>query len=111
MGYIVRPDDIVKSSSHTYRILKEINKGGFADAFKAIDETGKAVFFKQYKSPTKLVPWFNKYFDYEKELNSRLKNDPILSTSSIYALETFLGIPRKSNGVKWTRNECLLKEI
>ena len=73
MGYIVRPNDIVKSSSHTYRILKEINKGGFADAFKAIDETGKAVFFKQYKSPTKLVPWFDKYFDYEKELNSRLK--------------------------------------
>jgi serine/threonine protein kinase len=109
MGYIVRPDDIVKSSLHTYRILKEINKGGFADAFKAIDETGKAVFFKQYKSPTKLVPWFNKYFDYEKELNSRLKNDPILSTSSIYALETFLGIPCKSNGVKWTRNECLFQ--
>lgn len=109
MGYIVRPNDVVRSRSHRYKILKEINKGGFADAFKAVDENGHAVFFKQYKSPSKLVPWFNSYFDYENELNRRLRTDPVLSTASVYALETFLGIPCKPNGTKWTRNECLFQ--
>ena len=109
MGYIVRPNDVVRSSTHRYKILKEINKGGFADAFKAVDETGKAVFFKQYKSPSKLVPWFEKYFDYENELNRRLRTDPVLSTASVYALETFMGIPCKPDGTKWTRNECLFQ--
>ena len=109
MGYIVRPNDVVRSSTHRYKILKEINKGGVADAFKAVDETGKAVFFKQYKSPSKLVPWFEKYFDYENELNRRLRTDPVLSTASVYALETFMGIPCKPDGTKWTRNECLFQ--
>lgn len=109
MGYIVRPNDVVRSKSHRYKILKEINKGGFADAFKAVDENGHAVFFKQYKSPSKLVPWFNDYFSYENELNRRLRTDPVLSTASVYALETFLGIPCKSDGTKWTRNECLFQ--
>ena len=109
MGYIVRPNDVVRSKSHRYKILKEINTGGFADAFKAVDENGHAVFFKQYKSPSKLVPWFNSYFDYENELNRRLRTDPVLSTASVYALETFLGIPCKPDGTKWTRNECLFQ--
>jgi len=109
MGYIVRPTDVVKSPSHRYKILKEINKGGFADAFKAVDETGNVVFFKQYKSPSKLVPWFNDYFKYENELNRRLRSDPVLSTASVYALETFLGIPCREDGTKWTRNECLFQ--
>lgn len=109
MGYIVRPTDVVRSGSHQYKIVKEINKGGFADAFKAVDETGKAVFFKQYKSPSKLVPWFNDYFKYENELNRRLREDPVLSTASVYALETFMGIPCRENGAKWTRNECLFQ--
>ena len=109
MGYIVRPNDVVRSKSHRYKILKEINKGGFADAFKAVDENGHAVFFKQYKSPSKLVPWFNDYFSYENELNRRLRTDSVLSTASVYALETFLGIPCKPDGTKWTRNECLFQ--
>lgn len=109
MGYIVRPRDVVRSDKHKYTILKEINKGGFADAFKAVDENGKAVFFKQYKSPSMLVPWFKDYFDYENELNRRLRSDPVLSTASVYALETFLGIPCKPDGTKWTRNKCLFQ--
>ena len=109
MGYIVRPNDVVRSKSHRYKSLKEINTGGVAAAFKAVDENGHAVFFKQYKSPSKLVPWFNSYFDYENELNRRLRTDPVLSTASVYALETFLGIPCKPDGTKWTRNECLFQ--
>lgn len=110
MGYVVRPGDVVKSKSHTYTILKELNKGGFADAYKAQTESGEFVFFKQYKSPTKLVPWFKSYFSYEKTLNDRLRNDPVLKTASIYANETFLAKPMKSDGYEyWTRNDCLFQ--
>lgn len=110
MGYVVRPGDIVKSKEHTYTVLKELNKGGFADAYKARTEDGETVFFKQYKSPTKLVPWFKSYFSYEKTLNDRLHNDPVLKTASVYANETFLAKPMKPNGYNyWTRNECLFQ--
>ena len=108
MGYVVRPGDIVKGKEHTYTVLKELNKGGFADAYKARTEDGETVFFKQYKSPTKLVPWFKSYFSYEKTLNDRLRNDPVLKTASVYANETFLAKPMKPDGYEyWTRNECL----
>lgn len=110
MGYVVRPGDIVKSENHTYTILKELNKGGFADAYKASTESGEYVFFKQYKSPTKLVPWFKSYFSYEKTLNDRLRNDPVLKTASVYANETFLAKPYKSDGYTlWSRNDCLFQ--
>lgn len=110
MGYIAREGDVVKSSSHTYKIVKEINKGGFADAYKAVDENKQVVFLKQYKSPSKLVPWFKSYFSYEAELNRRLKNDPILQNATIYANEVFLAPVYKSDGyTKWTRNESLFQ--
>ena len=109
MGYISKVGDIIKSPIHTYRIASEINKGGFADAYKALDESGKVVFLKQYKSPSKLVPWFKPYFKYEAELNSRLKNDPVLQNASVYANEVFLAKVYKDDGSLWTRNECLFQ--
>lgn len=109
MGYISKVGDRIESSSHTYTIVKEINKGGFADAYKAIDESKNVVFLKQYKSPSKLVSWFKPYFKYEAELNSRLKNDPVLQNATVYANEVFLSKVYKENGDLWTRNECLFQ--
>lgn len=110
MGYIAKEGDIVKSTSHVYRIVKEINKGGFADSYKAVNENKEVVFLKQYKSPSKLVPWFKAYFSYEAELNKRLKNDPILQNATIYANEVFLAPVYKPDGMsKWTRNESLFQ--
>lgn len=110
MGYVIRPGDVVKSRTHTYSVLKEMNKGGFADAYKAQDESGNVVFFKQYKSPSKLVPWFKSYFKYEDELNKRLRDDPVLKSASIYANEVFLGKAYKSDGVTlWTRNDSIFQ--
>ena len=40
MGYVAKTGDIIKSKSHEYTILDELNKGGFADAYKAKDENG-----------------------------------------------------------------------
>lgn len=110
MGYVARVGDVVKSMAHRYQIVKEINKGGFADAYKAVNEDGEAVFLKQYKSPSKLVPWFKPYFSYEAELNRRLKEDPVLQNATVYANEVFLGKVYKEDGCTlWTRNECLFQ--
>jgi len=109
MGYVARVGDFVKSKDHLYKIIREINKGGFADAYKARREDGEMVFLKQYKSPSKLVPWFDDYFKYEAELNRRLREDPVLKTASIYANEMFLGRCYKPDGSPWTRNECIFQ--
>lgn len=110
MGYVAKVNDIVKSNGHEYKIIREINKGGFADAYKAKREDGTMIFLKQYKSPSKLVPWYNNYCSYVTELNDRLKNDTFLSTSTIYANEIFQAKVFKPNGVEtWTRNECFFQ--
>ncbi len=109
MGYMVKEGDMVSSKTHTYTIVKELNQGGFAFAYKAKDETGKVVFFKQYKSPSKLVPWFREYFSYEDELNRRLREDPVLKTASIYANEVFLGKPCNSAGEPVTKHENIFQ--
>lgn len=109
MAYMVKEGDMVSSKTHTYTIVKELNQGGFAFAYKATDETGKVVFFKQYKSPSKLVPWFKEYFSYEDELNRRLREDPVLKTASIYANEVFLGKPCNAAGEPVTKHENIFQ--
>ena len=110
MGYIAKVGDIVKSKSHEYKIIREINKGGFADAYKARREDGTMIFLKQYKSPSKLVPWFGDYFGYEAELNRRLREDPVLKSATVYANEMFMAKVYKSDGYSlWTRNECIFQ--
>lgn len=110
MGYVAKVGDIVKSGKHTYKIIREINKGGFADAYKAKAEDGTMIFLKQYKSPSKLVPWYSKYCGYVTELNNRLKADVFLSTSTIFANEIFQAKVYKPDGINtWTRNECFFQ--
>ena len=110
MGYVARVGDIVKSKTHQYQIIREINKGCFADAYKARRDDGTMIFLKQYKSPSKLVPWFDKYFEYETELNKRLREDPVLKSATVYANEMFLARVYKEDGwTSWTRNECIFQ--
>ena len=110
MGYVARVGDIVKSKTHQYQIIREINKGCFADAYKARRDDGTMIFLKQYKSPSKLVPWFDKYFGYETELNKRLREDPVLKSATVYANEMFMAKVYKSDGYSlWTRNECIFQ--
>lgn len=109
MGYVLKEGDIVHSKLHTYTAVKELNKGGFSDSYKAVDENGNNVFLKQVKSPTKMVPWFKQYVDYEEELNARLRKDTILQNASIYATDLFLGKACKPDGTPWTKNECFFQ--
>lgn len=110
MGYIAKVGDYVKSENNTYQILAEINKGGFADAYKAVSDDGTIVFLKQYKSPSKLVPWFKPYFKYEAELNRRLKEDAVLQNATVYASEVFCSkVWKDDRHSLWTNNECLFQ--
>lgn len=110
MGYVARVGDVVKSKDHIYKIIREINKGGFADAYKARRDDGTMIFLKQYKSPSRLVPWFDDYFKYEAELNKRLREDPVLKSATVYANEMFMAKVYKEDGVSlWTRNECIFQ--
>ena len=110
MGYVAKVGDYVKGEKHTYQILAEINKGGFADAYKAKSDDGTIVFLKQYKSPSKLVPWFKPYFSYEAELNRRLKEDTVLQNATVYANEVFCSkVWKDDKHSLWTKNECLFQ--
>ena len=110
MGYVAKVGDYVKGEKHTYQILAEINKGGFADAYKARSDDGTIVFLKQYKSPSKLVPWFKPYFSYEAELNRRLKEDVVLQNATVYANEVFCSkVWKDDKHTLWTKNECLFQ--
>ena len=110
MGYVAKVGDYVKGEKHIYQILAEINKGGFADAYKAKSDDGTIVFLKQYKSPSKLVPWFKPYFSYEAELNRRLKEDTVLQNATVYANEVFCSkVWKDDKHSLWTKNECLFQ--
>jgi serine/threonine protein kinase len=56
-----------------YQIEKEINAGAMAIAYKAVCG-GETVFFKQYKSPTPTVSWYQKYVEYQEELKRRIES-------------------------------------
>lgn len=57
-----------------YRIEKELNRGAFAVAFKAVSKkAGGPVFFKQYKSPSVAVDWYKGFVKYQKELKARVE--------------------------------------
>ena len=110
MGYVAKVGDYVKGEKSVYQILAEINKGGFADAYKAKADDGTIVFLKQYKSPSKLVLWFKPYFSYEAELNRRLKEDVVLQNATVYANDVFCSkVWKDDRHSLWTKNECLFQ--
>ena len=70
MPAIYKPGKKIK----TYEIVRELNRGAFANAYEAVSPKGR-VFFKQYKSPTKLVDWYPGFVDHQKELKRRIIAD------------------------------------
>lgn len=68
MAKMIRPGDKV----HGYQIKQLLNKGAMAIAYEAVSPSGEKVFFKQYKSPSVRVEWFNGYVAYQEELRRRL---------------------------------------
>jgi serine/threonine protein kinase len=72
MPAIYKPGKKVKS----YEIVRELNRGAFANAYEAVCTYKGRVFFKQYKSPTKLVEWYPGFVEHQKEIKSRITKDP-----------------------------------
>lgn len=71
MPAIYKPGKKVKS----YEIVRELNRGAFANAYEAVCALNGRVFFKQYKSPTKLVDWYPGFVAHQKEIKVRIAND------------------------------------
>lgn len=59
---------------HGYRITKVFGPGMMAISYAAESRTGQKVFFKQYKSPSPTVVWYDAFVAYQKELSSRVRN-------------------------------------
>ena len=72
MPAIYPPGKKVKS----YEIVRELNRGAFAIAYEATSPVDGRVFFKQYKSPTKLVDWYPAFVTHQKEIKRRISDDP-----------------------------------
>lgn len=72
-----------------YEIVRELNRGAFAFAYEAKRPSGERVFFKQYKSPTVMVPWYAGFVEHQKELKRRITDDPAAKDKCYRFLEFF----------------------
>lgn len=82
---ILKPGQKVRS----YEIVRELNRGAFAIAYEARDRSGAKAFLKQYKSPTKLVDWFDGFVEHQQEIKSRISSDPAAKDRCYRFLEFF----------------------
>lgn len=55
-----------------YRITEVFGPGMMAISYAAESRTSQKVFFKQYKSPSPTVVWYDEFVAYQKELSARV---------------------------------------
>lgn len=72
-----------------YEVVRELSNGAFAISYEAKDQHGQRVFFKNYKSPSPLVPWFKGFVDHQGELKRRVESDPALKDRCYRFVEFF----------------------
>lgn len=72
-----------------YEIVGELNRGAFANAYEAFSDGKRRVFFKQYKSPTKLVHWYAGFVEHQKEIKRRINADPAAKDRCYEFIEFF----------------------
>jgi serine/threonine protein kinase len=82
---------ILKSgeTKKNYSIVRELNRGQFAIAYEAKSNKDGRVFFKQYKSPTKLVEWYQGFIDHQQELKRRIGSSPAVTDLCYKFIEFF----------------------
>jgi serine/threonine protein kinase len=73
----------------SYEIVRELNNGAFAIAYEATSVGKGKVFFKQYKSPTKLVDWYPGFVAHQKEIKRRIGDDPAAKDRCYEFIEFF----------------------
>ena len=71
MAIIFKPGQKKKN----YEIIQEMNRGAFAIAYEAKTASGEHVFFKQYKSPSRLVEWYDGFVEHQKEIKRRIESN------------------------------------
>lgn len=59
---------------HGYRITKVFGPGMMAISYAAESCTRQKVFFKQYKSPSPTVVWYDGFVVCQKELSARVRS-------------------------------------
>ncbi len=77
-----------------YVITKNVlNVGMFVNTYMAKKNTGETVFFKQFTSPSIVVPWFNKYMEHEEKVNkllNKIKPDGCVSRILEHFVDDFV---------------------
>ena len=86
----LKPGIKKKSPRGEYEIVSHMNDGMFATAYEAKTASGRKVFFKEYKSPTPTVAWFNGYVAYQQELKRRIESDPATRSRCYEFLDFFV---------------------
>lgn len=72
----LKPGTKKRGDRGEYEIVRHLNDGMFATAYEARTLAGRKVFFKEYKSPTPTVAWFDAYVKYQQDLKWRIESDP-----------------------------------
>ena len=93
-----------------YKIVRELNVGGFASAFEARSKEGTKVFLKAYKSPSVAISWFFPYLNYIRELNARVA-DPQLQRFCVRQIDSFLNSRKKPSGAPGPEHLCQVYEF
>jgi serine/threonine protein kinase len=107
MPRLPQPGNVING----YSILNHINAGGMANAYEAKAPDGSIVFFKQYKSPSVGLPWFNGFVEYNKELNRRIA-EPDLQRFCVRHITSFVwkfGVDTFYQVYEWAKNDDLEK--
>lgn len=81
--------EIVEGGIGPYAIEDFHSMGHFAVSYKARGPNGERVFLKQYKSPSRMVPWYRAYIDYQRELKRRVESDPTLASRTYDFVDMF----------------------
>ena len=79
----------VSGGAVPYEIERDLSVGMFAVSYAARRPDGSRVFLKQYKSPSRLLPWYREYIDYQRELKRRVENDPTLASRTYEFADMF----------------------
>ncbi len=80
---------VESTSGNKYTVDSDLSTGQFAVSYLAIDARGRKIFLKQYKSPSKLVSWYDGYMQYQYELKKRICENKELSERTYEFIEFF----------------------
>ena len=96
-----------------YRITKVFGPGMMAISYAAQTSTGAKVFFKQYKSPSPTVVWYDAFVAYQKELSARVRNGKAahLAVRQLDAFEEVWGGPCYFQAYEFVENGADLQQI